>query len=175
MIQCDCEQGQEAIQMKDLQHRQKQILKYLLQIDDFEPVKKVAAVLQCSIKTIRNDLALIEESGVSLEKISGRGVRILSSGRNDIGDMIEEKNVLCDLSVENRRMKILFELFEGTKDKLSIQYLANKYFVSKTSIVNDFKAIEEKLVKYNLHLRKSIQGTYLIGSETDIRKAMVDE
>jgi activator of the mannose operon, transcriptional antiterminator len=174
MLQCDCEQGQEDIQMKELQHRQKQILKYLLQMNDFQPVKKVAAVLQCSIKTIRNDLAIIEESGVSLEKISGRGVRIIPSGGNDIGDMLEEKDLLCDLSVENRRMKIIFEFFEGTKDKLSIQYLASKYFVSKTSIVNDFRAIEERLVKYNLHLSKSIQGTYLVGSETDIRKAMVD-
>ncbi|VBB07149.1 phosphotransferase system eiib component type 2/3 [Lucifera butyrica] len=160
--------------MKELQHRQKQILKYLLQMDDFEPVKNIAAALQCSIKTIRNDLAVIEESGVSLERISGRGVRLLPSGRNAIGNRIEENNVLYDLSVEDRRMKILFELFEGTKEKLSIQYLAGKYFVSKTSIVNDFKVIEEKLAKYNLQLRKSIQGTYLTGSETDIRKAMVD-
>ncbi|WP_346354071.1 BglG family transcription antiterminator [Azotosporobacter soli] len=160
--------------MKELQQRQKQILKYLLQTEDFAPVKKVAAVLQCSVKTIRNDLAGMEKSGVLLEKTAGRGIRILPAGRDHIGDIVAESNSLPDLSVENRRLKILFELFEGTKEKLSIQYLADKYFVSKTSIVNDFKVIEEKLAKYNLQLKKSMQGTYLVGAESDIRKAMVE-
>ncbi len=160
--------------MKELQQRQKQILKYLLQTEDFAPVKNVAAVLQCSVKTIRNDLASMEKSGVLLEKTAGRGIRILPAGRDQIGDIVAERNSLPDLSVENRRLKILFELFEGTKEKLSIQYLADKYFVSKTSIVNDFKVIEEKLAKYNLQLKKSMQGTYLVGAESDIRKAMVE-
>jgi len=64
--------------MKDLQQRQKQLLTHLLDIEDFEPVKKFATVLHCSAKTVRNDLMMLEECGVSLEKIAGRGVRLFS-------------------------------------------------------------------------------------------------
>jgi activator of the mannose operon (transcriptional antiterminator) len=160
--------------MKDLQQRQKQLLKHLLDIEDFEPVKKFAAVLDCSTKTVRNDLMMLEECGVDLEKIAGRGVRLSSSSRNQAERFLHKNNILYGLSIEHRRMKILFELLEGTKDKLSIQSLSNKYFVSKTSIVNDLKVIEEKLIEYNLHLKKDTQGTQLVGSELDIRKAMVD-
>jgi len=160
--------------MKDLQQRQKQILNHLLQIEDFEPVKKFAAVLQCSTKTVRNDLMILEECGVVLEKVAGRGVRLLPSKRSNAESFLREPNILYDLSIDHRRMKILFELLEGAKEKLSIQSLSNKYFVSKTSIVNDLKVIEEKLAEYNLHLKKDTQGTQLVGSEMDIRKAMVD-
>ena len=160
--------------MKDLQQRQKQLLKHLLDVEDFEPVKKFAAVLDCSTKTVRNDLMMLEECGVALEKIAGRGVRLSLLSRNQAEIFLHKNNILYGLSIEHRRMKILFELLEGTKDKLSIQSLSNKYFVSKTSIVNDLKVIEEKLIEYNLHLKKDTQGTQLVGSELDIRKAMVD-
>jgi len=68
--------------MKELQQRQKQILKYLLPIEDFTPVKKIAALLQCSTKTVRNDLILLEKNGLSLEKMSGKGIRIITSKRS---------------------------------------------------------------------------------------------
>ncbi|SHJ30049.1 HTH domain-containing protein [Propionispora hippei] len=158
--------------MKELQQRQKQILKYLLSMDDFMPVKKIAALCRCSTKTVRNDLLVLEESGVKLEKMSGKGIRIFPE--KQIRDYDLSKDSCHDLSVEYRRAKIMFELLEGTKDKLSIQSLSEKYFVSKTSIANDLKVVEEKLSKYHLRLKKDTQGTQLVGSEMDIRKAMVD-
>ncbi|CUH95323.1 hypothetical protein P22_1393 [Propionispora sp. 2/2-37] len=160
--------------MKELQPRQKQILKYLLPMEDFTPVRKIAAILHCSTKTVRNDLMVLEENGINLEKMSGKGIRILPPQKNDVEDVLQEENSLGALSIEHRRMKIIFELLEGTKDKISIQSLSDKYFVSKTSIANDLKVIEDKLAKYNLRLRKDTQGTQLVGSEMDIRKAMVD-
>lgn len=159
--------------MKELQQRQKQILKYLLSMDDFIPVKKIAALLHCSDKTVRNDLVALEESGVALEKMSGKGIRLLPAGQTPGNyDLVGDSG--HDGSVEYRRMKIMFELLEGTRDKLSIQSLSEQYFVSKTSIANDLKVVEEKLAKYHLRLKKDTQGTQLVGSEMDIRKALVD-
>lgn len=160
--------------MKDLQQRQKQILQHLLKIEDFEPVKKFAAVLQCSTKTVRNDLNTLEDYGIELEKVAGRGVRIAPARKRSAEIFLQAPNHLQDLSIEHRRMKILFDLLEGMRDKISIQWLSNKYFVSKTSIVNDLKVIEEKLAAYHLYLKKDTQGTQLVGSELEIRKAMVD-
>lgn len=89
-----------------------------------------------------------------------------------INDLLDEQPRKLELTTEQRRMKILYDLLDGTK--LSIQSLSDNYFVSKTSIVNDFKVIEEKLSVYGLKLKKDVSGTKLIGEETNIRKALVD-
>lgn len=162
--------------MVDLQQRQKQIVKFLMNSEDFQPVKSIADCLKCSIKTVRNDLELIEEQGIEIEKRSGKGIKISLSDveRMNLNLVISEgSNNFNNLSTESRRIKILFNLLDNTQGNTSIQNLAQKYFVSKTSIVNDLKNIEGKIRRYNLYLEKSIQGTKIIGNELDIRKVMV--
>lgn len=159
--------------MEELHLRQKQILNYLLNTENFEPVKNFAAVLQCSTKTVRNDLSFLEEYGVVLEKIAGKGIRIVPAQKSAAKAFLERSNLSYDLSTEQRRVKILFDLLEGRKSRVSIQSLSDQYFVSKTSIVNDLRIIDEKLKEYHLHLKKDIKGTQLAGKETDIRKALV--
>lgn len=135
-------------------------------------------MLSCSDKTIRNDLKYLSQQDIAIEKISNRGIRISDRHKSFISNLLEEcsldneKEEKIELSTEQRRMKILFDLLNNAK--LSIQILSDTYFVSKTSIVNDFKVIEEKLNVYNLKLKKDISGTKIIGEETNIRKALVD-
>ena len=163
--------------MIELQQRQKQIVKLLINSDDYQPVKIIAQHLNCSTKTIRNDLNLIEEQGINVEKKSGKGIKISvkTEDRMNLNLIInnEDNNGFNDLSAESRRIKILFDLLDNNRGNISIQTLAQKYFVSKTSIVNDLKCVEKKISKYNLCLEKSIQGTSIIGNEIDIRKLMV--
>lgn len=164
--------------MKELQCRQKKLLQYLLKYNDFKPVKHFAELLSCSDKTIRNDLKYFAQQDIEIEKISNRGVKISDRYKSFISNLLEESSIddekedRIELSTEQRRMKILFDLLNNAK--LSIQILSDTYFVSKTSIVNDFKVIEEKLNVYNLKLKKDVSGTKIIGEETNIRKALVD-
>ncbi|WP_302486237.1 PRD domain-containing protein [uncultured Megamonas sp.] len=158
--------------MKNLQYRQKKLLQYLIELNDFRPVRYFAKKISCSDKTIRNDLKYFEEQNIKIEKISGKGIRLSNENKNIVNNLLEEVPRKLELTTEQRRMKILYDLLDG--NKLSIQSLSDNYFVSKTSIVNDFKVIEEKLNQYNLKLKKDISGTKLIGEETDIRKALVD-
>lgn len=158
--------------MKELQYRQKKLLQYLIELNDFKPVRYFAEKLSCSDKTVRNDLKYFEEQNIKIEKISGKGVMLSAENRILITDLLDEVPRKLELTTEQRRMKILYDLLDGTK--LSIQSLADNYFVSKTSIVNDFKVIEKKLNLYGLKLKKDVSGTKLIGEETNIRKALVD-
>lgn len=158
--------------MKNLQYRQKKLLQYLIELNDFRPVRYFAKKISCSDKTIRNDLKYFEEQNIKIEKISGKGIRLSNENKNIVNNLLEEVPRKLELTTEQRRVKILYDLLDG--NKLSIQSLSDNYFVSKTSIVNDFKVIEEKLNQYNLKLKKDISGTKLIGEETDIRKALVD-
>ena len=55
-----------------------------------------------------------------------------------------KSNKSADISVEKRRIEILRDLLLKSDMKTSINKLSEKYFVSKTSIVNDLKYIEEE-------------------------------
>ena len=159
--------------MEDLYNRQRTLLKYLLETDDFTPVKVFAKILSCSDKTIRNDLNYWEEQGITIERISGKGIRISDTQKDLVDDVLNQKQS-SNMSTKERRMKILFELLEGKQLRLSIQGLSDKYFVSKTSIVNDLQMIETQIASYDLKLHKDVKGTSLAGSETNIRRALVD-
>ncbi|WP_196592160.1 BglG family transcription antiterminator [Pectinatus frisingensis] len=159
--------------MEDLYNRQRLLIKYLLETDDFTPVKVFAKNLSCSDKTIRNDLNYWESRGITIEKIAGKGIKIADTQKYLVNDILNQKQG-SSISTKERRMKILFELLEGKQMRLSIQGLSDKYFVSKTSIVNDLQMIETQIAPYDLNLHKDVKGTSLAGSETNIRRALVD-
>lgn len=159
--------------MEKLSSRHQALLKYLLDFDDFKPVKVFAKMLSCSDKTVRNDLVYLENRGIPIERVSGRGIRVAESNRCLVSSIDGNSNDK-GLSTEQRRMKILFDLLEGKKKRLSIQSLSDKYFVSKTSIVNDLVVIDDKIAPYHLKLQKDVRGTMLVGSETNIRRELVD-
>ena len=52
--------------MKELQYRQKKLLEYLIELNDFKPVRYFSEKLSCSDKTIRNDCTLFPEHTRSL-------------------------------------------------------------------------------------------------------------
>ncbi|WP_196603654.1 BglG family transcription antiterminator [Pectinatus haikarae] len=158
--------------MENLYDRQKILLKHLLQTDNFTPVKVFAKILSCSDKTIRNDLNYWENQGIKIEKISGKGIRIVDTQKHMVNTILNQKQ--SSNTLKERRMKIVFDLLEGKQIRLSIQGLSDKYFVSKTSIVNDLQMIETQLAAYELKLHKDVKGTSLVGSETNIRRALVD-
>ncbi|TCS78150.1 BglG family transcription antiterminator [Pectinatus cerevisiiphilus] len=160
--------------MENLYNRQKLLLRYLLEANDFKPVKVFAQLLSCSDKTIRNDLIYWKERGITIEGISGKGIRIADIKKDRINDILSKNQEKNGITTTQRRMKILFDLLEGKQVRLSIQSLSDKYFVSKTSIVNDLSMIETQISQYNLKLHKDVKGTVLTGAETDIRKALVD-
>jgi activator of the mannose operon (transcriptional antiterminator) len=160
--------------------RQVEIIQFLLKHSDYQPVKAIAEHMKYSVKTIRNDLRIIEKSvtkeRVKLEKRPGIGVRLTISDEDKINfDLImnsAKSNNITELSIEARRIKILSELLNNSNKTTSIQKLSEKYYISKTSIVNDLKSIEERVREYNLQLERSQHGTKIIGNEVDIRKVM---
>lgn len=154
--------------------RQQALLQSLASNDSLIPVKEFAAQFACSEKTIRNDLQALEGQGVIIERVSGKGIRLKSGGSDFALRPVADKLSPGESSTEHRRLEILFELLNGQQTYCSIQSLADKYFVSKTSIVNDLTVIERQLHQYNIVLQKDVHGTKIAGSELNIRKALVD-
>ncbi len=159
--------------------RQIEFLKLILNENEYRPIKYFKHKLNVSDKTLQKDLKMIEKYletfNIKIDIKRGCGILIEALAKKNI-DLINSLNIQTKenklLSVEQRRMEILKYLLLNSSNITSINQLADKYYVSKTSIVNDFKYIEEWIKEYNLKLNKTLEGTKIIGKELDIRKSI---
>lgn len=160
--------------------RQVALLKKLIIEDDYQPIKYFADIFNVSVKTISKDLDKIDEIindiGVNLDRKQGLGIKLYYTP-----SQLDELNILLnnikisngDRDLEYRRIEILLNLLINTNQYTTIQKLSDKYMVSRTSINNDLNEIQQILNKYNLKLSKTLKGTRVVGSEINIRKALV--
>ena len=170
--------------MEPLIPRQINFLKLMLKEDEHKPLNYFTKSLNVSSKTLQNDLKIINkyivEFNLSISKKRGIGICLDSKAKENI-EFINSLNInmksnkSADISVEKRRIEILRDLLLKSDMKTSINKLSEKYFVSKTSIVNDLKYIEEEyLSKNNICLNRTLNGTYISGKEVEIRKCIAN-
>lgn len=165
--------------MIKLNLRQKELIKLLIIENNFKPIKYYSEVLSVSDKTLAKDINFIENclknQKIYIVRKTGIGIQMLITNNQKI-DLLNEINTNLEavdpLSIKNRRTEILKLLITKSNENTSIQKLADIYYVSKASIVNDFKFIEDWLYNYGITLNKSIEGTKINGSEVNIRKAI---
>ena len=167
--------------MHSLLSRQKEIIIYLMNKADYIPVKNIAENIRVSEKTVYRELKTIEEylnsKYIFLEKRPGTGIKLNITKEQkmelnfDLHSGKENKNDY--MSTEYRRQKILAEFLSNSPKTYSIQQLSEKYYISRASIVNDLRYIEDCIKQYDLRLEKNKNGTMLKGSEMNIRKAIL--
>lgn len=167
--------------MEILTSRQVDFIKLMLEESDYKPIKYFTEKLNVSDKTLQKDLKIIGNyiSKFNVQIVAKRGYGILIDSNassnieliNSLNINLKDKN---NISVEERRVEILKTLLLNSNSSTSINQLSEKYYVSKTSIVNDLKYIEEWLKKYNITLSKTLEGTRILGKETDIRKSIAN-
>lgn len=104
-------------------------------------------------------------SGILLPEKARGNQELLNGLRSSAG---EEGSV----PAEFRRMEIIKRLLLMDESCLSIQKLSDEFYVSRASIVNDFKAIENWVADYGLTLVTSRKGRSLEGPEKGIRHAI---
>lgn len=149
--------------MKALSPREYQILHFLLERRDFVPVKEIAGHMNWSEKTIYRELNALEHNlhirGIRLERKPGRGIALALTQEQTMElrrtQWASGKRVVTTLSVEGRRIKILTNLLYDSPEETSINKLSEEYFIGKASIVNDLKAIEERIEPFQLRLEKA--------------------
>lgn len=160
--------------------RQVDLLKSLIIAKDYLPIKHFSNELNISDKTLSKDLdkieSMINQVGARIDRKRGLGVKLYySSSQLDIlnSRLNHMKVSIGDDDLIHRRIQILLNLLINTDKYTTIQKLSDKYIVSRTSINNDLNEIEERIKKFNLKLSKTLKGTKIIGSEINIRKALV--
>lgn len=165
--------------MNNLTKREVEFIRLLLDETQYQPISYYAKKLDVSTKTLQSDLkkirGFLKLYDMEIEAGSGKGILLLQNGaeREQLINAVKQNpEQEKEESSGERRNSILKHMLLHTNEMTSIQKLSERYYVGRTSIVNDMKSIERWLEKYNLSFNKTKEGTYIQGSETNIRKAI---
>ncbi len=158
--------------MTDITKRQKDIIKFLLNKEEFVTVQTIADKFNVSSRTIRNDLAQLEpflrENCCNLQSKTNNGVRLIFN--DDSKKLISILNLDSNdqLDYQDRffymllRCLISFDLTYGL--------LAEELQVSKQTVISQFPSVIDVLESNSINVIKTPgKGIIFSGSESSIR------
>ncbi|MDQ7142585.1 transcription antiterminator [Mammaliicoccus lentus] len=160
-----------------MSERQRNIVSHLSPVKDFITITELASLFQVSERTIQYDLEYIESFAdqlkIKIERSKSLGVKITSQ---DETSFLSESNVEMDVhfSKIERKEQIILRLFESSKP-INSQTFADILNVSRRTVVEDLKSVQEWLGKYSLLLEyKKNKGFIIEGNEKNLREAYVN-
>lgn len=159
-------------------NRKEEVVKIILQANDFVSVETIAKHCKTSTKTIRNDLVflepLIEQHHVRLVRKPGVGVYL-------VGDFFDKQQLLNTLkqpsphstyTPEQRRQHLLQSLLLN-KSSQRMKDLELDYYVSRATIHADIATLNESLKAFQCEIVfDKTHGLQLMGDETHQRQVM---
>lgn len=136
--------------------------------------------LQVSRRTVFKDIdslrLIANKYNIDIINIPSKGIELKINNPQDILNLenkIKEMIYRDNYSVENRRVYIIKQLYLTNND-LTLDYLSEKYLVSKTYIYNDIKVINEVIEGYGSKIVSNISGIELIGDEINIQRSLIE-
>ncbi|WP_373895503.1 transcription antiterminator [Virgibacillus sp. CBA3643] len=162
-----------------MNHRQKELLRILLtEMDDFLQIRELAEELDCSDKTVRNDLNHIEtllKKYPSAELRRKRGIGIyISADSEDRAKLFNRIYQTEAISVDDCLLEMAYQLLASDKP-LTLASLAENYFTNTTTIRYELNRISHWLVDYDLELvSKQRIGHIVKGEELNKRNALAN-
>lgn len=167
------------LEKENLSNRQLLLL-LKLKVKKYTTAQELADSMNISVRTIKNEVSILKnilnKSKISLEAKSGYGYRIEIQDQNYFNSLIE--NIHWIGSIENQQFlknnfnRIIYIIRELilTEGYTKIDELANKLFVSRATLKNDFIEVRNLLEKYRIQIiAKPKYGIKVDGSEFDLR------
>lgn len=122
--------------------------------------QELALISDVSIRTVKKEIKelkeVLEENDIILESIPGQGYKIDKIENNFIENKLDQINqirMINKFSKSNsNRVSYIIQEFLTAKDYTKIEDLANKIFVSRTTIQNDVKDARILLKRFDLKL-----------------------
>ncbi|WP_100010120.1 BglG family transcription antiterminator [Lentibacillus sediminis] len=162
-----------------MNNRQKELLRMLLTgSNNFVHVQELADDLDCSEKTVRNDLdkleTLLEEySSAELKRKRGSGV-CLSINNEDKVELFHRIYQDSAVSDDDRLLEMAYQLLVSDRP-LTLANLAGEHFTNTTKVKNDLNRIARWLKDYHLELiPKQRLGHFVRGEELKKRNALAN-
>ncbi|VBB09717.1 phosphotransferase system eiib component type 2/3 [Lucifera butyrica] len=166
-----------------LNARRQELIKLLESTIHNHPItiEKLANILGVGPRTIRYDLDIIEDElkkkSFKLHRKANKGIWVEVVDYNLVKNLLPNKlqeSSYYALSKEERCNAIVVHILDN-QEPVSIEYLANKLIVSRSTLVADLDSVRSFLEKYHLLLcSKRGLGLWSEGDEKSIRKILVD-
>jgi activator of the mannose operon, transcriptional antiterminator len=163
-----------------MNERQKDLLKVLLtEKQQYFLTKQLAEKVNCSEKTVRNDLKVIEQylqehTSALLLKKPGLGIS-LQIDEVDQANLFKQLHIVSqadDEKEQERVIEIAYQLLMEAKH-MTLKSLAEQFYIHKNVIKQDLEKIRKWLKKYHLNLvSKQRIGLVVEGSEQNKRMAL---
>lgn len=153
-----------------VEKRQHQLLSLLAKESDYRALQFFADCLDVTERTVRNDIValnLLSKGRYAVVSKRGIGVRLVKQAELAHQKTIEVK---VGTRVDQRRLEIIAHLLI-LKQRVSINQLAEKYLVSRSSIQNDLKWIRERFPEMAIESNQS--GTQFSGSVTALMESLM--
>lgn len=148
-----------------LNDRQSKIMEILKQSNGYITATELSRRLTISTKTIYRDMKKLAEvpfPNYMIKRKENSGYLLINKKQTT------ESGVPIFQMPEERRLNLLLYLLAISPYKTSIQKISEKYYVSQSSIINDFKHIDEAIAPFNLKLSKENSGTCIYGKKLDV-------
>lgn len=160
-----------------MNERQIKLARLLIEHDEFLPASFYSKKLSVSTKTVFQDLEtlrlFIQPYSVEIERLPSLGIHLSGehSAKSNFLKELESELSQDQLSPVNRRVKIIQSVF-FEEDNPTLESLAEQYLVSKTSLYNDLKIINEIIVTNGIEIISNNDGLTSQGSENEIQLAV---
>lgn len=169
------------------QPKEKLLLFYLIEHkEQFVTSRDIAAYLECSDRTVRTYYKTISAvldgyQGMKLIAKHGKGYCLTISDYHQFQAFLEEFQLENSpfehnpkLAVDDRQSYILNKLLFEQND-VYFDDLVDEFFVSRSTLSNDFKKIRHQLEPYELRVEsKANKGVYISGTERNKRRFIMD-
>ncbi len=160
--------------MRGVMERTQKILQYLSE-DSYITSAKLAELLHVSSKTIRNDVEQLNEqlrkAGAFVESKAHYGMILRITDRTLYQNVLG--NSLNEVNEQGERTEEIMEYLLNIEDTITMDDLADLFYISRSSLKNDMKKIREIFAQYHIMIdARANQGLKVIGHEKDVRKCL---
>ena len=147
--------------------------------NEFKTSRDLSKELSISDKTFRNRIKeineMIEKYGATIISKKHYGYLLEIKNHQLFDKLIEESNEINFPNTTDERKKFILKILLNEENFVKIDYLSEELYISRNTISNILKKIENDLAIYNLEIeRRPNYGVRIVGSELDKRICIIN-
>ena len=147
--------------------------------NEFKTSRDLSKELSISDKTFRNRIKeineIIEKYGASIISKKHYGYLLEIKNLQLFDKLIEESNEINFPNTTDERKKFILKILLNEETFVKIDYFSEELYISRNTISNILKKIENDVATYNLEIeRRPNYGVRIVGSELDKRICIIN-
>lgn len=167
-----------------LNQRQIEILmEFCNHSDEFLTASYFADKMGVSLRTIQGDMKVIrkeleDETCANLISKASKGSCLQVEDHDEFSAFVNslyQQYTTVSLSYPTSRISKILLLLLSRHRAVSVSEMEDKFYVSKSTLLNDLKKVEEILEKFSLELLRSSNKMMIDGTEINKRRCLMDQ